>query len=262
MIAYFSGTGNSLYLAKELSEATHDSLVSLAKESLKDKNPTYEFKDGERLGIVFPIHSWGAPEIVLDWIKNSTFKFKENSYVYVINTCGEDVGNAIKAIKKIFARKNLKMDLSYSVKMPNNYMIMGDVYNDTDNERILKDSQIKIKEIARLISSYSSGVEALKTGKFPHLKTNVINPLFNKFAIDAKSFNVNSNCTSCGICQSVCPTRNISLIDNIPKWGDKCTQCLACINYCPYKAINFGEKTINKGRYTNPYIDISQMKNT
>ncbi|MBY8992647.1 MAG: EFR1 family ferrodoxin [Candidatus Lokiarchaeota archaeon] len=59
-----------------------------------------------------------------------------------------------------------------------------------------------------------------------------------------KSFHVDDNCTSCGVCERVCPVKNIVLIDGVPQWQHKCQHCLARINFCPEKSIQFGDKTL------------------
>lgn len=261
MIAYFSGTGNSLYVAKELASTIDDQIISVASETLKSSsNYTYNLKDGERIGIVFPVYSWGAPDQVIKWLSNSNFNFEGDSYAYVIVTCGADIGNAVNPIEKLLSSKGIKLNLSYSIAMPNNYMVMGDVYDKNTEAKLLESSSVTISEIASLITNYTSGVQNVTKGGIPAIKTSAINFLFNKFAKDTKNFKVSSACTSCGICEQICPTATIKLENGKPVWNGDCAQCLACLNYCPVKAINYGDKTKNKGRYTNPNIKLDEMK--
>lgn len=113
------------------------------------------------------------------------------------------------------------------------------------------------KQLAKSSDDY---LISITKGRIPSFKTGTIGFLFNKFERNPKSFSVSSTCTSCGICEKVCPTKTIQLKDSLPTWNGDCAQCLACINYCPVKAINYGDKTKNKGRYTNPNIKIDEMK--
>ena len=76
-----------------------------------------------------------------------------------------------------------------------------------------------------------------------------------------KSFHVDDNCNSCGVCEIVCPVKNIVLTDGIPQWQHKCQHCLDCINFCPEKSIQFGDKTQKTGRYHHPEIILKEIIN-
>lgn len=57
---------------------------------------------------------------------------------------------------------------------------------------------------------------------------------------------IQSNCTSCGICEPVCPTESIQpgtsrfVIDT-----DTCTDCRDCVPICPVDAIKPAKKPKN-----------------
>ena len=54
-----------------------------------------------------------------------------------------------------------------------------------------------------------------------------------------KGFYTDDRCKSCGLCQRVCPTKNITMQDGRPVWNHNCHGCDACVSYCPTKAIQF-----------------------
>jgi len=89
----------------------------------------------------------------------------------------------------------------------------------------------------------------LHTGKMCGLKSNVVWYFFNKFGRGTKAFKVEDSCISCGLCEGICPTGCIKLIEGKPVWGKDCLACLACLNYCPEKSIQYGNGTKDKGRY-------------
>ena len=74
-----------------------------------------------------------------------------------------------------------------------------------------------------------------------------------------KFFYADDNCNSCGICENVCPVNNIILVGGKPQWQHKCQQCLACISYCPEQSIQYGDKTLEKGRYHHPDITVKDL---
>lgn len=63
MIFYFSGTGNSAWVARQLAEGQNEELLSIAMEI--DRNKAYKLKEGEKVGFVFPVYAWAVPAIVL-----------------------------------------------------------------------------------------------------------------------------------------------------------------------------------------------------
>ena len=100
MIFYFSGTGNTQWVARKLAEATGEELRYIPDELQKD-SLVYELKEGERLGFCFPTHGWQPPRIVRQFIHQSSFK--NATYVYAITTCGDNMGDAILGLLIPFA---------------------------------------------------------------------------------------------------------------------------------------------------------------
>lgn len=60
MIFYFSGTGNSAWVARQLAEGQNEELLSIAMEI--DRNKAYKLKEGEKVGFVFPVYAWGTSQ--------------------------------------------------------------------------------------------------------------------------------------------------------------------------------------------------------
>ena len=67
MIFYFSGCGNSKYLAETLATQLNDTLVFIP-EAARENHYDYTLVDGERLGFVFPVYAWAPPHLVLEII--------------------------------------------------------------------------------------------------------------------------------------------------------------------------------------------------
>ena len=84
MLFYFTGTGNSLYVARQIEEKPISIPQILHQENLN-------FKD-EKIGIVYPVYAGEAPKIVLEFLEKATF---ETDYFYLILTYGKDVTDAL-----------------------------------------------------------------------------------------------------------------------------------------------------------------------
>lgn len=254
MIFYFTGTGNSGYVASEIAKANDDRIVSISKLINEKENLEFTLKEDEIIGFIFPIYAWGPPKMVIDFIRKVKFNNYKNNYIFSIATCGANIGNAIGIIEKEFNKKNMKLNSGFSLVMPNNYMIAGDVDSKDIERKKLEEAKIEIDKINEIIRERKNNIFQLEKGFAPRLLSNIINPLFNKFGINVNKFYSTDDCISCGLCEKVCNSNIITLVEGKPKWEGKCCQCLACINYCPKKAIQYGKGSINKGRYINPYF--------
>ncbi|MFL0246045.1 EFR1 family ferrodoxin [Candidatus Clostridium stratigraminis] len=259
MIFYFTGTGNSLQAAKNIAKYNDEKLIPIAKiMNNKDSFLDYNLTEGESIGFVFPIYSWGPPKMVLDFIKRLKLINYKGNYIYTVVTCGANIGNTMKVIKSALRKKNLALDSGFSIVMPNNYVIIGDVENKNAQEKKLAEAEETLKNINEIIMKKTKGVFKVNKGFVPFILTGVINPLFNKGAVDTKKFYVNDTCTGCGICEEVCNCNTI-IVNKKPNWGSECSQCLACLHLCPVNAIQYGKGTVKKGRYKNPNIAVNEL---
>lgn len=236
MIFYFSGTGNSKWVAKQIAEKIKDKTYDISE--IKE---IPEINNEKQIGFVFPIYAWGIPEPMLTFAK----KIKRiEAFAFGICTCGATAGIALKQFSKVY-----NLDSSYSIIMPSNYIVGEDI---EDEDVILKKIEIakkKIKKIAEEILQHKKTYQ-VSEGKLPKIKSTIVNVGFNKYARSTKQFYVNKEkCNGCGLCARNCPAVTIKLVNKKPVWNKKCYQCLKCINYCPQKAIQYGKKTEKRGRY-------------
>lgn len=241
MIFYFTGTGNSLYIAERIAAHMQTELISIA-EIMKGK--TFMLTENEPVGFVFPIYAWAPPGMVTRLIRQHTFG---GGYTFAICTCGDEAGLGMEKLQKALGKK---LDCAYSISMPNNYIVGFDVDPKDVEARKLQDAEETLKEIYAAVDTRQN-IWHVERGRAAGLKSTLIAPIFNVFATSARSFRAKDTCTGCKRCEQVCPTANI-MANPTPVWGKDCTGCLACIHHCPVHAIEYGKSTEQKGRYVNP----------
>lgn len=251
MIFYFSGTGNSYHAAKTIAEAQGEKLFSISEEL--DKNEAlleYVLQPGELLGFIYPVHAWGPPKLVLEFIKRMKLS-GEKPYIFSLCTCGDEEGLTTKVFQKALNKRGIRLDSGLSIIMPNNYIFGFDVDSKKVEIEKLQKAEQWLSEINHILAERRADVFQLLPGKAPNFKTTIINPLFNRYNTNTKKFFATDNCTGCGLCEEVCPVHIIK-VQGKPAWEKGCTQCLACIHRCPEKAIQYGKGTMKKGRYVHP----------
>lgn len=258
MILYFSGTGNSRYIAECFADKLNDKVENITIfNSYDEVHDIITNQTGKSLGFVFPVHAWGVPPIMIDFINgiaDRTFSFiRDNRIpVWMTTTCGDETGNAHIMFIKTLKNRDIDVAGSWSVIMPNTYVLLPgfDVDSNEIREKKIADAPDKIKYIANKIKKHEWEINVPR-GSFPRIKTNLIYPLFKKWGIFPAKWRLNNNrCIGCGACINVCPVKNISISDSRPRWGKRCISCLACYHACKRHAIEYGNITKNKGLYS------------
>lgn len=250
MVLYFTGTGNSLYVAKHLD----DERLSIP-QLIHEKKKEYA---ADRIGIVCPIYGHEMPKLVKQFIKQVTF---HTEYLYLILTYGKLHGGAAELADQYLKTCGIEAHYINTIMMVDNYLPVFDM-----NEQLAIDPEKKvnehIEEIKRDIESKKHWKQkAALTDRICHqmyLKMRNENP------IDVKSgiFRVRDHCIGCGICMRVCPTGSIQVENQHANYKDtsRCQMCLACVQHCPENAIRLTipEKNPN-ARYHNGDIRLSEI---
>jgi ferredoxin/flavodoxin len=259
MIFYFSGTGNSLYVAKSIAKQNNENLISVAATMMEStEHCDFTLKDNEAIGFVYPVYAWAPPKQVIDFINKIKLINYNNNYIFTVVTCGANIGNTVKVINNALKKKSLHLNSGFSVVMPNNYIISGNIDSkEVENKKLLEAEQV-ISTINNTIEHRVDNIYQVKKGLLPTVMTTIINPLFNKYALNTKKFHVNEKCNGCGLCEKVCNCSTIKVQEK-PVWSNNCTQCLACMHLCPTNAIQYGKGTEKKGRYKHPKITVNDM---
>ncbi len=236
MIFYFSGTGNSRWVATQLAAKTRDQAQDIA--TLK---AVPALQQETQIGLVFPIYAWGAPEPVCAFAKTLP---KTEAFTFAVCTCGEEAGYAMKKLAEIWPLRSC-----YSLVMPNNYILGADVDDEQTALRKIQKAEAEIRVLSEEILERKP-VYRVQEGAMAAFKSGIVHFGFNRFARNTRAFYATDACNGCGLCAQSCPAGTITLSDGKPVWGKLCYQCLRCIHSCPQRAIQYGKSTENRGRYT------------
>lgn len=251
MIHYFSGTGNSRFVAQQLASLTNDTASAITDET-RHAAPEAEQDSMDVLGFVFPVYAWGLPRVMERFIRNFPLPSPRPSYIYMVCTCGDDIGRTDRLCSQLLRSRGLRLDAAWSVQMPNTYIALPGF--DTDGTALVKQKINAASErtghIASCIGRRECAVTDVCPGKAAWIKSYILRPLFNLFLTGDRHFRTSPDCTRCGKCVRACPMKNI-VLDNRsgPTWNGRCADCLACYHICPVHAIAFGPFSKKKGQY-------------
>jgi ferredoxin/flavodoxin len=254
IIYFFSGTGNSLKVAKDLAKSIGDvELIPIAKVWQQENI----VPAAEKVGFVFPLYFLGVPMIVQNFLDK--IELNDVNYIFaVITSHGGGSGVILTQINNILKKKSKSLRACFSIEMPGNYIPMYDIISKEEQKFIFEKATEKVKHITEIIKENK---QEIKRERLSFMGSIITNLIIKNLCKKDKNFFSDEKCNSCGVCETVCPVNNIKLVEGKPQWQHKCQQCLACIHFCPTFAIQYSNKTSKKKRYHHPEITITDIIN-
>lgn len=252
-IYYYTGTGNSLWVARELAAALPETELMAMVDCPDGPIRT----DAERVGVVFPVHMWGVPRRVLDW--TARIEPAPGRYTFAVAVNAGQVSRALIQLGETLAMRSITLYAGASCDLPSNYLPWGGAIPRDQQETKFEKARSRL---ARLVETLKAGrPEPVDRGPLWQrvVLTGIYKMSFPRIATMDKGFWVDDLCSGCGTCVKVCAPRNVTLVDGKPKWGGRCEQCLACIQWCPKDAIQYGKKTELYARYHHPSVRVADI---
>lgn len=267
IIYYFSGTGNTWWIANELQQqltAQKHQVKCYSIETLTTENVLEHVKDADHIILGFPVYGSTAPKNMLNFIHQFPSTTNGQS-VSIFATQALASGDTAYHIGQMFIEKGYNLKQTMHFRMMNNFHIPKFRFyrpkNDYRVDKLHQKSLPKVEKLALAITNDEKHIigknildRFLGNLQRSHIDK-VIDTVSKEFKIDT------TRCINCGKCERICPTQNIKMCSCTYKFEDNCILCLRCYSQCPKSAILIGEGTKNEvkyPRYKGPgkYFDI------
>jgi len=285
-IYYFSGTGNSLAVARDIAEKIGASLHAMTSVMDRERLST----EAEALGMVFPVYHKSIPLILKRFVQK--WEGLEQPYIFAVCVYGDTPGLALQHLDKLLQAREGQLAAGFGVHLPYNYLTpaltLRNFYSAftlrevpvEEQQALLASAPEEIEKIAASISARETGVfvaiadpltrlaDAIdlyeSLGKKVWLKIAGIDAPTELSFLESRqlmdeAFYADEACNNCGVCAKICPVHNISMVDGRPVWQHRCEQCFACVHWCPQEALQFGRATVGKLRYHHPDVNLPDM---
>ncbi len=233
LVLYFSGTGNSKYVAQKFANEMDFNCYSIED----DVDFANVILNSELVTLCYPIHLSSAPIIFVDFIK------KYNSYLSkkkLVVFCTQQFfsGDGARSIVEYIDNANVVYAKHFN--MPNNivnipvYSIMTRRNIDKAITKVDKDISIAVSHIKNnVIKKQGFNKISIKLGIGQRKE------FYERYKIRNVKAKVSKDCILCNACVKKCPTKNLKqrkgkIVNNHSSY---CTMCMRCVNICPTRAI-------------------------
>jgi len=231
-IVYFSPTGNAFHLASLLAKG-----LMLPKEELlpMERTDPIKLKANRHLILLHPVHSFNAPRPVKRFVRSLPPGRFEYVSLIAVGSASTWHNHAVSsALRKSLTRKACTVVLDEVLAMPLTFIMK---LSSEVNRKMIREAELRMEKLSRRILELDPSQRRVA---FKSRMLNFIGRVESPAArLFGKELHANQNCTSCGICWTHCPQKNIQEKSNgKPGFGFNCIMCLRCVYDCPEKAIS------------------------
>lgn len=263
IILYFTGTGNCLYVARQLAGKGAEvlSIPQLVKQG------RYSL-EADEIGIVYPIYGHMPPNMVRSFIKRARL---EASYKFAVLTYGNRKCDAVEIWDRISRAAGFPFDYITTMIMVDNWLPNFDMSEQIKIDKGIPESIRRIStDLAGRRRWHEPVTEEERKQHQEFLQRTGLDPDEGFQVLSQDYFVVTDRCIGCAACVEVCPRGNYEMNSQGVKIEGECEFCFACIQNCPQRAIQFsrgernlfvrnGEKNPD-ARYRNEHVSLWDIK--
>ena len=263
LVFYFTGTGNCLYVARQLADDNTE-LLSIP-QLMKQKELNFE---ADEIGLVYPIYGHMPPYMVRQFLKKAKLKA---GYTFAILTFGARKCNAVEILDGITRKASYRFDYISTLIMVDNWLPNFDMSEQMKMDKHIPENLAAIKNDINGHKHWMQPVSQEERDQHAgFMAYSELDPEVGFLKRSEKYFVVTDRCIGCGICTDVCPRGNYSQTANGVKTDGDCEFCFACIHNCPQKAIKFAKvaddpllvngEMNSEARYRNQHVSLMDIK--
>jgi len=234
IMIYFSGTGNSKYIAELFCKKMKTKCYSIEDEVDFDQL----IDTGNTIGFCYPVYGSRVPKIMREFVARHIDSLKGKKLI-ILCTQMSFSGDAARAFTDLLPRKHVNVIYAEHILMPNNVcnFFLTPLANEKRVHKYITSAFWKMKDVCNEINYGVTTKRGFNpVSRLLGLIQGSFFPGIEKRA--SKKVWIDSDCDCCGLCVSLCPMNNFSLNNGMIETNNNCMMCYRCINKCPQMAIS------------------------
>ncbi len=254
-IIYFSGTGNTAYIAGLIESRLKERDAVVECSPIEKMEPS-GFEVPEMFYLGFPVYACDMPGFVREFIE--ALPDGKGAKVKLFCTKAWFSGKAAARAARLLNARGYDVLSSVEYKMPGSDGLAFLKKDGRAAKRLLDNFPGDFSGLAGFIDGSGNGLKKSGTIGLGSLFLGGLMKLMEGGL--RKKYYADSSCIHCGKCASVCPVGNISVSSETVTFGDECILCMRCVHQCPTEAIQIGKSTVGRLRYKGPSGDFKPPK--
>ncbi len=244
---YLSGTGNTKHCIEKLLHLLDKTALAVPIENCNAANL---LRRHDFIILAYPVQFSNAPVMVRDFIKRYS-KLWKGKKVLCVATMGLFSGDGAGCSARLLKKYGAIVVGGLHIHMPDSVCDVKLLKKSVEqNKAIVKAADRKIEKTAIKI----------KQGKYPcdgiyfydQIAGFICQRLwfYGKTRYYSDKLKIGADCTGCGLCEKLCPMKNIHMKNGKAAAGKRCTMCYRCVSSCPKKAITLlGNEVVEQCRF-------------
>ena len=236
---YFSGTGNTAYIAKTFSLKMEAACLSIEDDADFFK----EMEKHDTIAFCYPVYGSRVPYIMRKFVEKHMDVLAGKKLIIFVTQMAFS-GDGARAFVDMFDGGAEVIYAEHFI-MPNNVNNLAFLKQTGENKTkdCFKAAEVRLTQICddirngivkkRGFSAFSKFLGIIQGGPWQGTKS-------GKFSVERKGMKkvwIDKDCTACNICVKICPMKNLENTNGKITHKNNCTICYRCVNRCPHKAI-------------------------
>jgi ferredoxin len=244
LMLYFSGTGNSRYIAELFCRHMNAECCSI------EENADFEklIKANEIIGFCYPVYGSRVPLIMREFISNYMAPLKNKKLIIFVTQLTFS-GDGARVLCDLFPENHIDVIYAEHFFMPNNVCNFA-LLRKTSDRNIQKRLKMAEAKMSRVCINIKNGV--VRKRGFSAISRMLGKIQGKPWQGDGKNafaaentmeykakhgVRIDAGCIVCNACIESCPMQNLENRQGRILHKNNCTICYRCVNLCPQRAI-------------------------
>ncbi|MCL2198268.1 MAG: EFR1 family ferrodoxin [Defluviitaleaceae bacterium] len=250
---YFSGTGNTKFLAEAFSKRMNAKCYSIEEAA----DFATEITAHDTIAFCYPIYGSRVPRIMREFAHTHMAQIIGKKIIILVTQMVFS-GDGARVFTDLFPKGAVEVIYAEHFNMQQNMGNIPVLNLIKPSDRFYKKVEAKLNKVCENIKNGIIKKRGFAKGSLllgyiqgkPWQKDTSEIPATRMEKAVKDGLRVNKDCNACNLCTKICPMKNLVNDNGQIKHQSNCTVCYRCVNRCPQKAITVYIHTKPRWQFT------------